>query len=303
VGQTIPHWPARNGSRIAAPGTIFMTAATLRLVEWLRGGGGARAQDAEGRASAMDVFQLVGARPTRSRLQAAAARGLTRFVGAPPSWIRSARPSSAPTPARDRWWPSWASPVSASPGSCGNSPIRPLPRLAHPREPVGWSYGRANSYLPSSTCSRTISRSRTGNDRGRSPRRSPARSCLDESLEPSLPLPHLARRARRRRAVAAIDPRQRRQKTIDAVKRLIIRECQVSALDGWCSRTSTGSTPRPGAPGRAGGEPARGSTVPARDLSTRIPARVAEPFLLIPSSGSTPRAGQRRGAARRRAWR
>ena len=34
----------------------------------------------------MEVYELTGAGAVRSRLQAAAARGLTRFVGRQPSW-------------------------------------------------------------------------------------------------------------------------------------------------------------------------------------------------------------------------
>src|SRR5262249_28835450 len=67
--------------QLAPPGTIRLTAATRRLVE-----GGVRVNalgpiPVKGLAESVDVFELVGATPVYRRLQAAVARGLTRFVG------------------------------------------------------------------------------------------------------------------------------------------------------------------------------------------------------------------------------
>jgi class 3 adenylate cyclase len=79
VGQTA-HLAARM-EQLATPGTIRLSAATLRLVE-----GFVRVQPlgpvpVKGLTEPVEVFELVGASATRRRLQAAAARGLTRFVG------------------------------------------------------------------------------------------------------------------------------------------------------------------------------------------------------------------------------
>ena len=67
--------------QLAPPGTIRLTAATLQLVE-----GAVRVTalgpiPVKGLAEPVDVFELVGATPVHRRLQAAVARGLTRFVG------------------------------------------------------------------------------------------------------------------------------------------------------------------------------------------------------------------------------
>src|SRR5215468_8983752 len=67
--------------QLAPPGTIRVTAATLRLVE-----GAVRVTalgpiPVKGLAEPVDAFELVGATPGHRRLQAAVARGLTRFVG------------------------------------------------------------------------------------------------------------------------------------------------------------------------------------------------------------------------------
>src|SRR5262249_30999636 len=79
IGETT-HLAARMEQR-ARPGTVPMTGATAKLVEgyvqvrvlWRRA--------VKGLAEKSEVFELTGASAARTRLQAAAARGLTRFVG------------------------------------------------------------------------------------------------------------------------------------------------------------------------------------------------------------------------------
>src|SRR5260370_21915984 len=79
VGQTT-HLAARM-EQLAAPGTILLTAETLRLVEGFVDTMALGPKEVKGLAEPVDVFQLVGAGPVRSRLQAAAARGLSPLVG------------------------------------------------------------------------------------------------------------------------------------------------------------------------------------------------------------------------------
>jgi class 3 adenylate cyclase/tetratricopeptide (TPR) repeat protein len=79
VGQTT-HLAARM-EQIAKPGSILMTPATLRLVE-----GYVRVKPIgpvaiKGLSAPVDVLELAGMAPTRTRLEVAAGRGLTRFVG------------------------------------------------------------------------------------------------------------------------------------------------------------------------------------------------------------------------------
>ena len=79
VGQTT-HLAARM-EQMAKPGTVLMTAHTLNLAEGyvqLRALGPITVK---GLADAIEVFELTGASGARTRLQAAAVRGLTRFVG------------------------------------------------------------------------------------------------------------------------------------------------------------------------------------------------------------------------------
>src|ERR671934_178336 len=79
VGQTT-HLAARM-EQLATPGSIRLTAATLRLVEGLVQVNALGRFPVKGLTDTVEVFELIGASAIRGRLQAAAARGLTRFVG------------------------------------------------------------------------------------------------------------------------------------------------------------------------------------------------------------------------------
>jgi len=79
VGQTT-HLAARM-EQLATPGSIRLTAATLRLAEGLVQVNALGRFPVKGLADPVEVFDLVGASAIRCRLQASAVRGLTRFVG------------------------------------------------------------------------------------------------------------------------------------------------------------------------------------------------------------------------------
>src|SRR5207253_10874184 len=79
VGQTT-HLAARM-EQLATPGSIRLTAATLRLAEGLVQVTALGPFPVRGLTEPGEVCELVGASTIRRRLQASAARGLTRFVG------------------------------------------------------------------------------------------------------------------------------------------------------------------------------------------------------------------------------
>jgi class 3 adenylate cyclase len=95
VGQTT-HLAARM-EQLATPGTIRLTAATLRLVEGLVRVQALGAIPVRGLTEPVEVCELVGASTLRRRLQAAAARR-----NSPPCARRSYRPALATV----RSWPS-----------------------------------------------------------------------------------------------------------------------------------------------------------------------------------------------------
>lgn len=79
VGETT-HLAARM-EQLAVPGTTQMTAHTLRLVEGFVKTQPLGPKTVKGLTQPVDVFQLTGALPVRTRFEALAARGLTTFVG------------------------------------------------------------------------------------------------------------------------------------------------------------------------------------------------------------------------------
>ena len=79
VGQTT-HLAARM-EQLATPGTTLLTADTLRLAERYVEVRALGPVPVKGLTEPVEVYDLVAAGPRRSRLRAAAARGLTRFVG------------------------------------------------------------------------------------------------------------------------------------------------------------------------------------------------------------------------------
>ena len=82
VGQTT-HVAARM-EQMAMPGTILMPPDTLGLVEGYVLTRALGPRPVKGLAAAVEVYEVTGVSPIRSRLHAAAARGLTRFVGRDP---------------------------------------------------------------------------------------------------------------------------------------------------------------------------------------------------------------------------
>jgi class 3 adenylate cyclase len=79
IGQTT-HLAARM-EQLAPPGSIRLTADTLRLAEGWVQVTPLGPVPVKGLPAPVEVFELVGAGPARTRLQAFAARGLTPFVG------------------------------------------------------------------------------------------------------------------------------------------------------------------------------------------------------------------------------
>src|SRR5882762_5929236 len=79
VGQTT-HLAARM-EQLASPGSILLPASTLELVKGYVAVTALGPIPVKGLAGAVEVYEVTGAGPARTRLQAAARRGLTRFVG------------------------------------------------------------------------------------------------------------------------------------------------------------------------------------------------------------------------------
>ena len=79
IGETT-HLAARM-EQAARPGTVLIAPATLNLVEGFVAVKSLGPVPMKGRSEPVEVYELSGLGPARTRLQAAARRGLTRFVG------------------------------------------------------------------------------------------------------------------------------------------------------------------------------------------------------------------------------
>ena len=82
VGQTT-HLAGRM-EQLASPGSILLTPSTLELVEGFVAVKALGPVPVKGLAEPVEVYEVTGAGPARTRLQAGARRGLTRFVGRDP---------------------------------------------------------------------------------------------------------------------------------------------------------------------------------------------------------------------------
>ena len=127
VGQTT-HLAARM-EQLARPGTALLTVETLRLVESYVEVTPLGLVPVKGLHEPVEVYELVRAGPVRSRLQAAVARGLTRFVGrdAELEHLRQALTRAGAGQGQ----------VVASVGEAGVGKSRPALRV-HPVAPHAW---------------------------------------------------------------------------------------------------------------------------------------------------------------------
>jgi class 3 adenylate cyclase/tetratricopeptide (TPR) repeat protein len=230
VGQTT-HLAARM-EQLADPGAILVASETATLAEGFVQLAALGPVAVKGLNAPVHVYELTGASEVRSRLRAAASRGLSRFVGrdAEVDHIRRAL---------DHAWQGHGQ-VAAIVGEPGVGKSRLLFELTHSRRVEGWlvleagsvSYGRATSYLPVIDVLRAYFRVGERDSR-RDVREKVVGKllALDRTLEPALPaLFALLDVPADDGEWQALDPPQRRQRTVDAVKRLLLREAQVQPV-------------------------------------------------------------------------
>ena len=230
VGKTT-HLAARM-EQLASPGTIRLTPDTLRLAEGFVQVTSLGPVPVKGIADAVEVFELTGTTLTRTRLQAAAARGLTRFVGrdAELDQIRQALGSAG----------SGHGQVVAVMGEPGVGKSRLFWEFTHSHRLQDWlvlesssvSYGKATAYLPVIDLLKAYFAIEAGDDARRIREKITGKLLtLDEALQPALPaFLTLLEVPVKDRAWKDLDPQQRRQRTLDAVKRLLFRESQIQPL-------------------------------------------------------------------------
>jgi class 3 adenylate cyclase len=157
VGQTT-HLAARM-EQLARPGTALLTADTLRLVEGYVEVTPLGPVPVKGLPEPIAVYELRWAGPVRSRLQAAIARGLTRFVGRDAELEHLRQAWHALERGKGRWWPALGTRAWASPACCTSSPGRTTPTTGCCWRATQCPMARPPPTSPFSTCSRATSRS------------------------------------------------------------------------------------------------------------------------------------------------
>ncbi len=218
--------------QLATPGSILLTADTLRLVEGLVQITSLGLVPVKGLPDPVEVFELEGAGPTRKRLQAAAARGLTPFVGRKTE-IEALRQALEQALAGHGQ-------VVAVVGEAGMGKSRLFWECTHAHRMPGWlilesgsvSYDKATAYLSVVDLLRAYFQIEAQDD-GRKIREKLTGKLLilDEALEPTLPaFLALLGVPGEDPQWEALEPSQRRQRTLDAVKRLLLRESQRQPL-------------------------------------------------------------------------
>jgi class 3 adenylate cyclase/tetratricopeptide (TPR) repeat protein len=230
VGQTT-HLAARM-EQMAKPGSALVTGETLKLAEGYVQAKPLGAVAVKGLEIPTPVYELTGTVPTRSRLQASAARGLTRFVG------RDSELQQL-TQALERAAAGHGQAVAVL-GEAGVGKSRLVWEFTRSHRTHGWlvlesgsvSYGKATPYLPVIELLKAYCRIQERDDpRAIRERMAGKLLMLDRALEPLLtPLLALLDVPVDEAPWATLDPPQRRQRTLEAVKRLLLRESQVQPL-------------------------------------------------------------------------
>ena len=216
----------------ATPGSIRLTPATLRLVEGLVQVNALGPVPVKGLVEPVEVFELLGASGVRRRLQAAAARGLTRFVGRDQELVVMQQALEQASAGHGQ--------VVALVGEAGVGKSRLVYECVHSHRTQGWlvlesasvSYGKATPYFPVIDLLRRYGHVDDGDDlRTMRAKITGQVLTLDAALQDTVPaLLALLDALPDDSPFLQLDPPQRRQRTLAALKRVLLRESQVQPL-------------------------------------------------------------------------
>src|SRR5215470_3530372 len=230
VGQTT-HLAARM-EQMAMPGTILLAPATLQLAEGYVQVASRGPVAVKGLADPVEIYALTGASALRTRLHAAAARGLTRFVGRDAEIEQLRRTLALAQDGHGQ--------LVALVGEPGVGKSRLVYEFTHSHRTQDWlileagsvSYGKATSYLPVIDLLKAYFKIHERESHREIREKVTGRLLtLDRALEPILPaLLALLDVPVEDTRWEALDPAQRRQRTLDAVKSLLLRESRNQPL-------------------------------------------------------------------------
>lgn len=226
VGETA-HLAARM-EQMARPGSILTTTTTIRLAEGYVTARSLGPQPIKGLAEPEEVYELIGAGPAHTRLQAATIRGLTLFVGRETE-LDQLRRAQQPVATE-------LGQLVAIIGEAGIGKSRLLYEFTHSHRLLGWlvlettaiSLGRATSYLPVVALLKSYFAIQDRDEQHEIRRKVVEKIlALDEGLEPTLPaILALLDIPIDDASWHALDPIQRRRRNLDAVRGLLLREAR-----------------------------------------------------------------------------
>ncbi|MBI2159615.1 MAG: alpha/beta fold hydrolase [Candidatus Rokubacteria bacterium] len=230
VGQTT-HLAARM-EQLATPGSVRMTGRTLRLAEGYVQVRPLGPIPVKGVPEPVEVYELTGAGPARTRLQAAAVRGLSRFVGRDAEMEQLRRAWDQAARGRGQ--------IVAVVGEPGVGKSRLFHEFTHSHRTHDWlvlesgavPYGKQVPYLPVTLLLKSYFQIDEGDGARRSREKVTGKILiLDENLKDAIP-PILALLE----ALPAADPFRslalplQRGRTLGALKQLVLRESQRQPL-------------------------------------------------------------------------
>ena len=230
VGQTT-HLAARM-EQLATPGAIRLTADTLHLSEGFVQVTPLGPVPVKGLSAPVEVYELTGALTLRTRMQAAAARGLTRFVGRQTELGVLTEALERAKLGRGE--------IVALVGEPGVGKSRLAWEFTHSHRTQDWlvleagsvSYGKATAYRPLIDLLKVYFQLEE-RDSARRIREKVAGKLvtLERSLESTLPaFLSILNVPFEDAEWSALHPTQRRHRTLTTCKRLVLRESQVQPL-------------------------------------------------------------------------
>jgi class 3 adenylate cyclase/tetratricopeptide (TPR) repeat protein len=227
IGETT-HLAGRM-EQMAAPGSTLTTGRTARLAEGYVELTPLGSRPVKGLGTPVDVYAVTGPGPIRTSLQAAMGRGLTRFVGRAVEVDQLGRALERVREGRGQ--------VVGVVGQPGVGKSRLVHEFTGSERMQGWlvlqtgavSYGKATVYRPVIELLRTYFGVHPRDDQQDIREKVTTKTlALDETLGPTLPaLLSLLDVPVEDPEWRTMEPRQRRRQTMDAVKRLFVRESQV----------------------------------------------------------------------------
>ncbi len=230
VGQTT-HLAARM-EQMTVPGSILISSSTLTLAEGYVQVNPLGPLAVKGLEERLEVFEVMGAGTLRSRMEAAAARGLTRFVGREAELQIVNQALEKARAGRGQ--------VVALVGDPGVGKSRLFWEFIHSHRTHGWlvlesgtaSYSKSSVYLPVIDLLKAYFQIESRDDLRKIREKVTGKILsLDRALESGLPaFLTLLEVPVDDLQWHALDPPTRRQRTLDALKRLLLRESQVQPL-------------------------------------------------------------------------